>query len=385
MAGLVGAGYGAAQGLEQILEQKLREKALSDRREIELAQIEQRRQEAADAREHQRRTIELQDLALKQAEKKAEMEAAQQDTQRRAFDNMAGLGQMGLEPGQARVEAMASLGRSGVQNPQAIANAAFPEAPKPEKPQSYTYTDPKTGAKSLRTIRLEDIGPMGVDMGREPDKPSTSAKPDYQRVVVDGKETFLTPEEVRARGGVDAASRKRVATGSERQTLGFYNRMKSALADMDAVEGDLTERDIALINNSPLPDLINNKLLSSSGQQYAQALKTYTEARLRKESGAAIQKFEYENDRKAISRQVGDQPESLAQKRKTRNLTAEGIGNASGPAYEEYYGEPLQRSVVGGGGGKVMTMADAQALAKKRGVSVDEVIQRARAKGYTVQ
>jgi hypothetical protein len=37
------------------------------------------------------------------------------------------------------------------------------------------------------------------------------------------------------------------------------------------------------------------------------------------------------------------------------------------------------------GGGKVMTMAEAQALAAKRGVSVEEVIQRARAKGYTVQ
>lgn len=171
-----------------------------------------------------------------------------------------------------------------------------------------------------------------------------TAEPDYQRVVVNGKETFMTPEEVRAMGGTDAASRKRPSTGMERQTLGYYNRMKEAMDTMDAVEDGLTERDVMLINNSPLPDLVNNRLLSQAGQQYAQALRTYTEARLRKESGAAIAAHEYETDRQAIGRQGGDTSGTRKQKARTRQLTAEGIAYAAGPAYEEYYGEPFARS-----------------------------------------
>jgi hypothetical protein len=117
--------------------------------------------------------------------------------------------------------------------------------------------------------------------------------------------------------------------------------MDDALKNMDAVEKELTDQDLALMNNSPLPDLVNNVMMSKAGQLYAQALTTYTEARLRKESGAGIPLTEYATDRKTIGRQVGDQPETIQQKRKTRERTAKGIAFASGPAYKEYYGEPL--------------------------------------------
>jgi hypothetical protein len=137
------------------------------------------------------------------------------------------------------------------------------------------------------------------------------------------------------------AVNRKPPTGMERGALGFYNRMNEAIATMDAVEDQLTDRDIILINNSPLPELLNNKMLSAAGQQYAAAARTYTEARLRKESGAAIPPNEYVQDRLAVTRQSGDAPETIKQKRRVRQLTARGIANAAGPAYEEYYGEKL--------------------------------------------
>jgi hypothetical protein len=102
--------------------------------------------------------------------------------------------------------------------------------------------------------------------------------------------------------------------------------------------------DLAIINEAPSwVGLLTNPLLTVEGQRYAQALKKFTEARLRKESGAAIPNSEFQNDREMIARKIGDTPQVIQQKRETRNQTADGVGFQAGQAYEEFYGEPFKR------------------------------------------
>lgn len=330
---IAGAAAGAGQALERIMaEQMLQAQMLQRQREAQAQQQLQRDQFTETQKQHEITNTRQQKID------------DQHDADRRQSNNIVGVRRM---IGDSLMQRQGPLSQDDLRGIAALQveagdtpnlSALMPQTPK----RTVVTTIGKRG-EAVKKAFTDDELAAGVPEYREPQKPNAADKPKYERVVVNGKETFMTPEEVRQMGGVDASSRKRPSTGMQQQTVGYYNRMKDALDTMDGIEQQLTENDVMLINNSPLPDLINNRLLSQAGQQYAQALRTYTEARLRKESGAAIQQFEYENDRKAISRQSGDKEETLHQKKHTRRKTAEGIAFSAGPAYEEYYGEPFQR------------------------------------------
>jgi hypothetical protein len=149
------------------------------------------------------------------------------------------------------------------------------------------------------------------------------------------------------------------ATGEQTKTRDFYTRMRSALDDLDAVENKLSAKDVAIIQSSGwIPEIVSNPLLSSAGQQYSQALRAYTLAKLRRESGAAISPGEFTKEGLVAARSVGDTPETLAQKRRTREGVAEGFAASSGKAYEDYYGEPFKRTGAGSAGGGKFTVTD---------------------------
>lgn len=153
-----------------------------------------------------------------------------------------------------------------------------------------------------------------------------------------------------AQGGVN-----KPPTGAQQKVFGFYQRMEQANKTMEELEdtfgqpGGMTTKDLEIMNNSPLPDWANNRLLSPKGQQYAQAAKAWAEARLRKESGAAISLGEFKNDRTMGIYQGADAPEVQQQKRGFRKGTLDSFAVESGPAYEQYHGTPYSRE--GGGAG----------------------------------
>lgn len=136
--------------------------------------------------------------------------------------------------------------------------------------------------------------------------------------------------------GQPAAQAPRAVTGAERQTLAYFNRMLEAERNARRVEDQLKDRDVAASTYAPA--WLENWLKSPEGQQYTQAQRMFTEARLRKESGAAIPENEFANDRRMNFRVAGDQPGSISQKRKSRLETIRGTGNAAGRALQEYYG-----------------------------------------------
>jgi 3-polyprenyl-4-hydroxybenzoate decarboxylase len=139
---------------------------------------------------------------------------------------------------------------------------------------------------------------------------------------------------------------QRPATGEQRQTRDYYTRLREAIDNMNAVEDSLTQQDIAIIQNAPPDGILANIAemgLSEAGKRYAQAARSYTLAKLRKESGAAISSGEFSKEGLAVLRNSTDTPASLAQKRRSRETIAEGFAASSGPAYEDFYGTPFQR------------------------------------------
>lgn len=125
------------------------------------------------------------------------------------------------------------------------------------------------------------------------------------------------------------------SSGQERTALSYYNRMKDAEGTVRTLEGKMAKQ-------SPLDQIrlqsAPNYLQSADQQVYRQAQRAFTEARLRKESGAAIPPQEYENDAKTYFAQPGDRPETVARKRKARQAVLDGLKFASGKAYGEFYG-----------------------------------------------
>jgi hypothetical protein len=137
-----------------------------------------------------------------------------------------------------------------------------------------------------------------------------------------------------------AAQAARAITGMERQTLAFFNRAKEADEQANQFEDRVAEAGLA----SQLQQQYAGNLLQTKDQQrYRQAQRAFTEARLRKESGAAIPIAEYENDARTYFAQPGDSPEVRLQKRHARATVLEGLQFASGRAYEEFYGETAPR------------------------------------------
>lgn len=72
---------------------------------------------------------------------------------------------------------------------------------------------------------------------------------------------------------------------------------------------------------------------SKEYQQFRQARENFAYAQLRRETGAAIQPFEYETIDKQYIPQPGDSPEVLAQKAQNRQVSLEGMKRAAGPTY----------------------------------------------------
>jgi hypothetical protein len=67
-------------------------------------------------------------------------------------------------------------------------------------------------------------------------------------------------------------------------------------------------------------------------QGYRAAQRAFTEARLRKESGAAIPPHEYETDAQMYFFQPGDTPKTLEQKRRARQMVVDGVAAEAGRA-----------------------------------------------------
>jgi hypothetical protein len=125
-------------------------------------------------------------------------------------------------------------------------------------------------------------------------------------------------------------------TGKETDAMGYYKRAAEAIVDAESLQPEISK--LGLIGQARL-QYGPNFTQSETEQQYRQAQRAFTEARLRKESGAAIPAAEYENDAKTYFYQPGDGPKVTAQKERRRQDVLESLRIGAGRAYTQYTGE----------------------------------------------
>lgn len=300
MQGL-GIGGGAAEGLESVLKRLFLEGQARQQAAEFQAQLQQRQQEsdANQALAQQRMGLEGRRIGLDESEFGFKKERTGVDDQRYA------------EAAPARESSLRHM------NAQTSAIEAAPA--REQAQQDFTTSRDKT----LHGYRLGEIGAGAAN--REEDI--------VQVMGPQGTPIWVKKSQA---VGQPAAQAPRAVTGAERQSLSYYNRAKQATDDISPIEEQIAKSGLgAQLQLQHAPNMLQNQ----TQQSYRQAQRAFTEARLRKESGAAIPTAEYENDARTYFAQPGDTPQTMEQKRKARGVVLEGLKFSSGKAYNEFYGE----------------------------------------------
>lgn len=204
-----------------------------------------------------------------------------------------------------------------------------PEAPKPEGP---------------RVVGRSLVGPDGKVIYRDPEpaRAETERRPvQVETVDEQGRPVtrFVDPQAGASYPKPTGAGKP--ATGQQRKALQFFNRGKEA----QEIASSLEEGGKVNPTRLRYTPGVANFTLSNEDQSYQNAQRAFTEARLRKESGAAVPQYEYDNDAKTYFAQPGDSKETIEQKRAGRNAILAGIAFESGDALREFYGEEAEGMV----------------------------------------
>lgn len=209
--------------------------------------------------------------------------------------------------------------------------ASVPAAEKPEP----NVTETQLAVMAARGDRQAEAA---LNRLRDLRKPQGGQSNDEPVVVVmgpDGKPVYVPRSQ--AVGKQPATGSLKPASGVEKKALGFFNRADQADKELEALEADIGKMGLG---SQTYMQYAPNFLQSQTGQSYTAAQRAFTEARLRKDSGAAIPPQEFENDRQTYFVQPGDSPETQAQKRRARAAMLASLAFESGQALGEYVGDP---------------------------------------------
>jgi len=135
-----------------------------------------------------------------------------------------------------------------------------------------------------------------------------------------------------------ARANARPASGPELRAYGFYARA----ADAEKV---LTELQPNIVDKGYFGQLrlkyAPNAMQDDTNQAYMQAQRQFTEARLRKDSGAAIADSEYEKDAITYFPQPGDSEATLKRKAAARKVVLDALRREAGRAVQADEEEPM--------------------------------------------
>lgn len=139
--------------------------------------------------------------------------------------------------------------------------------------------------------------------------------------------------DVRVRDGVRLRAENRPPSAAEQKVYNFYSRLADANSVLEGQQDTVSQKGMF---GQLYQEYAPNWAKSANDQIYQQAQRQFTEARLRKESGAAIAASEYENDRKTYFPQPGDTKEVLERKARARRVLMEATLRESGRAGQVY-------------------------------------------------
>jgi hypothetical protein len=325
--GVAGAAAGGNKALEDIVAQRLfvqkLEAEIANRQkltDIEGAQLNQRAVEHSDNVKARQRDDDRMDADRRDRNNDRQLDIMNRD--RAGMDTDAALEGLpehmkGMGP-LIKVGAMGKISPTDLQDPKARRQNemdSIREEAEIRGSVGAKYRAPREGRKSIQQV----VGPDNQ----------------VQLVSVDLDTGESTP--IQMPPGMAPNKPPKPITGAERQAVSYFNRMLEAERNARSVEGKLKGVDLGAAEAAP--DFLENWLKSNEGQLYTQAQRTFTEGRLRKESGAAVPPGEYDNDRRTNFRIANDHPDTVKQKRGSRVATMRGIGNSAGRALQEFYGQ----------------------------------------------
>jgi len=223
-------------------------------------------------------------------------------------------------------------------------------APGTPEPEKVTYGQPVVAMVNGRRMYVRaGSDARTYSMNGQPIQgdvlPVVDAAADNEPLVSivgdDGKPVLVRRRD--AVGKTPATGSQKPATGLERRALNFFNRARQADLDLEALESDVLGLSLG---GQTWMQYAPNFAQTELGQLYTQAQRAFTEARLRKDSGAAIPEQEFENDRKTYFVQPGDSEATIEQKRRGRAAVLASLGFESGQALGEYVGDPDEASRI---------------------------------------
>lgn len=208
--------------------------------------------------------------------------------------------------------------------------AATPQAPNPTEASLAMMAAQGNEPAARALAKLQALRSQGG--GSEPLVPI---------VGPDGKTRYGTRQE--ARGSLVPSGSEKPSSGVQKRVLAFFNRAQQADKDIEGMEANIQALDLGgqtWLKYAP------NFAQTALGQQYTQAQRAFTEARLRKDSGAAIPSHEYTADRETYFAEPGDDPETLENKRRGRAAILASLAFESGQALGEFLGDSEEASRV---------------------------------------
>lgn len=178
---------------------------------------------------------------------------------------------------------------------------------------------PKTVTTAEGVYVLNENGSLGARLGAPTAGIQINNAPTGYKLNPDGTMAHIP-------GGPADPSTKPL-TGDQANARMFADRMRAAEHVINANGAEGTDRTQRFLGAVPL---VGNSLVSQNYQMLDQAQRDFINAVLRKESGAAIGKDEFENASKQYFPSPGDTDEVMAQKKANRQLAIDGIARAGG-------------------------------------------------------
>lgn len=187
--------------------------------------------------------------------------------------------------------------------------------------------------------------------------PATVMGPDgKQQPIPTGVDRKLYKSEM-TKIAADAAGGKKTETQANSENYG--NRMEDAEGNLKSFEPAIAQngwgtfKDRALRGMSepaysPIPRGATNWAVSNDYQRFEQAKSQWITAKLRKESGAAIGKEEFDREDREFFPQAGDSADVIAQKQQARAVALGGMKKGAGPGYKSPVAPPVAGDVPKG-------------------------------------
>jgi len=160
------------------------------------------------------------------------------------------------------------------------------------------------------------------------------AKMDTQVVSANGRSLLIdknTGETIKDLGTAGTTGGVRPATAAQQALATYAVRLEQALPTIDNVAQDIADMSFFTFEaQQKLP----SSFQSDSFQLFDQAARNFINATLRRESGAAIAPSEFDNAYKQYLPRAGDTADTLAEKKKNRDLVFASFRSSSGSAFQ---------------------------------------------------